>query len=142
MSYALTLGSLHVVSDTAEELDAPCSCTEAHEQCRPSFVFSVAGQVGFRTALKHLAICSKTSCRTLRSRVFTTMQSKIRWLMKEESLLGCIHVQPAIYGSKRVIMAKKDFPAIATHLARCPKESCAQLRRAVLLDIRDELRPN
>ena len=142
MSYALTLGSLHVVADTAEELDETCSCTEAQEQCRPSFVFSVAGQIGFRTALRHLATCPKTSCRTLRSRVFTTMQSKVRWLMKEESLLGCIHIQPVLYGGKRVIMARKDFAAIAQHLARCPKESCAQLRRAVLLDIRDELRPN
>jgi hypothetical protein len=142
MSYALTLGALHVISDTAEELDAPCNCAEAQEQCRPSFVFSVAGQVGFRTALKHLANCSKMDCRTLRSRVFDTMQGKMRWLMKEESLLGCIHIQPALYGERRVVMAKKDFPTIAQHLARCPKETCAQLRRAVLLDIRDELRPN
>ena len=142
MSYTLTLGSLHVLTEEAESVQKECSCDEARLGCTPSFVFSVAGQVGFRTALHHLSTCQKMTCKSLRASVFTVTQKKLRWLMKEESMLGCIHVQPALYGAKKVLIDKKGFPIIAEHLSRCPKESCAQLRRSVLLDIRDALRPS
>ncbi len=142
MSYALTLRSLHVLSDTAEKIEEKLTCHGAREGCMPSFVFSIEGQIGFRSALQHLATCQKMSCRILRSSVFKAMQDKMRWLMKEECLLGCVHIQPSLYGSRRLLMDKKGFGAIARHLANCPKESCAQLRRAVLLDIRDDLRPS
>jgi len=68
------------------------------------------------------------------------MTDKLEWLLTQERLLGCIHVQPALYGSKHVAMQRKDFPVIAQHLARCPKESCAQLRRALLLTVRENIR--
>jgi len=69
------------------------------------------------------------------------MKSKVTWLFKEECLLGCVHVQPMLYGAKKAHIQRKDLNTIAHHLGRCPKESCAQLRRALLLTIRDDLRP-
>lgn len=59
--------------------------------------------------------------------------------MAEEALLGCVRVQPALYGRRRVVLQPRDFPALAYHLAHCPRESCAQLRRALLLTVRQEL---
>jgi len=70
------------------------------------------------------------------------MALKLRWLLAQECLLGCVHIQPSLYGKERVIMQRRDFPLIARHLAFCPKESCAQLRRALLLKVRDEVRPS
>ena len=142
MSYTLTIGSLHVLTGDPFQVDEEYDCHGAREACMPSFVFSVEGQVGFRAALEHLATCNKQDCRTLRARVLDAMKIKLDWLLKEQSLLGCIHVQPALYGSRRIILRRSEFPILARHLARCPKESCAQLRRAVMLNIRDELRPN
>jgi hypothetical protein len=60
--------------------------------------------------------------------------------MREGSLLGCIQIQPVLYGVSRVILRRKDFSILAHHLANCPKESCAQLRRALLLTIREQVR--
>lgn len=142
MSYALSLGSLQIVTDDLVSEKVECTCRRAKELCTPSFVFSVEGQVGFRCALEHLADCNRLECRQLRAHIITSMIGKLEWLMKEECLLGCVHVQPLLYGSKKVIMRRKDFPIIGHHLATCPKESCAQLRRSMLLRIRDELRPN
>ena len=56
MSYALTLGQIHILSEEAENsLTEECGCDDARSGCRPAYVFSVAGQVQFRTALKHLS---------------------------------------------------------------------------------------
>jgi len=140
MGYALTLGRVHVLAGMEGEVRHACSCDEARAGCRPAFVFSVPGQVRFRTALHHLTGCRKQSCRHLKSRVFAGMVDKLGWLLEEESLLGCVHIQPALYGAKSVSMRRRDFPAISRHLARCPKESCAQLRRALLLSVREEVR--
>ena len=143
MSYALTLDPFLSLADApVAHYNDSCTCTDARALCAPSFVFSIEGQVGFRSALRHLATCQKRDCRTLRGRVITSMNSKLGWLIHEECLLGCVHIQPALYGTKRVVMKRTDFPIIAAHLAKCPKESCAQLRRSVLLRIRDELRPS
>ena len=143
MSYALTLDPFLSLADAPiPHWHDSCTCTDARALCAPSFVFSVEGQVGFRSALRHLASCQKRDCRHLRSHIITSMNSKLNWLISEECLLGCVHIQPALYGSKRVTMRRADFPSIAIHLAKCPKESCAQLRRSVLLRIRDELRPS
>lgn len=143
MNYALTFESFSsLVNAPVKTHDAECECAEARALCAPSFVFSIEGQIGFRSALRHLATCQKRDCRGLRARVITSMNGKLGWLMNEECLLGCVHIQPALYGTKRVVMKRTDFPAIAGHLAKCPKESCAQLRRSILLRIRDELRPS
>lgn len=141
MSYTLTFGPLHILSSTPGQVREDCSCHEAKNWCAPSFVFSVHGQVHFRSALNHLATCQKRECRSLRSRVIKGMKDKMEWLMTEGCILGCVFIQPTLYGSKRITMKHNEFPVVARHLARCPKESCAQLRRAVLLTIRDELRP-
>lgn len=141
MAYTLTIGSLYVVTNGPLPVNEACSCEEARHGCTPSYVFSVSGQVGFRTALNHIAACSTQDCRGLRARVLDGMHEKLKWLMNEQTLLGCIHVQPTLYGAKRLTFARRDFPAVAHHLAHCPKESCAQLRRSVLLTIRNKLRP-
>lgn len=142
MSYALSLGSLHVIADGFTPSSDYCDCKQARDWCAPSFVFSVSGQVGFRTALRHVSSCRRGSCRALRGFVIQGMSKKLAWLMAEECLLGCVHIQPSLYGSRHVTMRRRDFPIIAAHLAKCPKESCAQLRRAILLNIRDALRPH
>lgn len=144
MAYSLTVGPVSVVGAgfAAEHTDEDCSCRQARERCMPSFVFSVPGQVHFRTALRHLATCNTRECQQVKGMVFDAMQQKLRWLFQEECLLGCVIVQPALYGARRVHIHKRDFTSIAGHLARCPKETCAQLRRALLLNIRDTLRPS
>lgn len=141
MSYALTIGSVHVLTDMAEKTEVQCDCHGARDFCMPSFVFSVEGQIGFRTALQHLAMCRARDCHKLKNDVFASMKSKVIWLLKEECLLGCVHVQPMLYGAKKTHIQRKDLNSITHHLGRCPKESCAQLRRALLLTIRDDLRP-
>jgi len=140
MSYALTIGSEHVLTDSAGNKTEECDCHTARELCAPSFVFSVEGQIGFRTALEHLSTCRTRACSTLKGKLHISMREKLNWLYKEGCLLGCVHIQPVIYGARKATLQKKDFSAIAHHLSRCPKESCAQLRRAVLLTIRDDLR--
>jgi len=142
MSLALTLSHLHVLAGSPVRVRVECSCDEARQGCTPAFVFSVPGQVRFRTSLHHLIQCRKLSCRNLRARVFSGMALKLRWLLAQECLLGCVHIQPSLYGKEHIIMQRKDFPLIARHLAFCPKESCAQLRRALLLKVRDEVRPS
>ena len=141
MGYTLTLDPFLSLADAPTSPTDACTCSDARALCAPSFVFSIEGQIGFRAALRHLASCQKRECRALRSRVITSMSHKLGWLIHEECLLGCVHIQPALYGRKRMVMKRTDFPSIAAHLAKCPKESCAQLRRSVLLRIRDELRP-
>ncbi|MBI4022221.1 MAG: hypothetical protein HY372_02595 [Candidatus Andersenbacteria bacterium] len=140
MSYALTLGEVYVVNNGPISVRRFCSCDEARRGCTPAFVFSVPGQVRFRTALHHLIVCQRQRCRRLRARVIDSMTMKLGWLLTEESLLGCVHIQPLLYGQERIIMQRRDFPTVAKHLARCPRESCAQLRRALLLKVRDTVR--
>jgi hypothetical protein len=140
MSYALSISSLNILTDSADQKTEECGCDVARDLCAPSFVFSIEGQVGFRTALEHLSSCRTRECGGLKVKLHDSMKNKLNWLFKEECLLGCVHVQPLLYGSRKASMQKKDFSAIAHHLSRCPKESCAQLRRSVLLTIRDDLR--
>lgn len=140
MSYALTLGGIHVLNSGPVSVRRFCSCDEARRGCVPAFVFSVPGQVRFRTALYHLIVCQRQACRRLRARVVDSMTNKLGWLLAEESLLGCVHIQPLLYGEERIVMQRRDFPAVARHLAYCPRESCAQLRRALLLKVRDSVR--
>lgn len=143
MSYTLALEPLSPLLDSPQTPKSEaCDCASARVLCAPSFVFSIEGQVGFRSALRHLAGCQKRDCRVLRGRVMGSMRSKLSWLMHEECLLGCVHIQPTLYGTKRILLKPAEFPGIATHLSKCPKESCAQLRRSILLRIRDELRPS
>lgn len=139
MALAVTLGRLHVLSGGPVLDKEECSCQDARRGCAPSFVFSVTGQLNFREALHHLTDCRSMSCRSLKAHVYRSMLGKLRWLMKEEFLLGCVHVQPTLYGSSRVRLERKDFSILAQHLYRCPKESCAQLRRSLLLTIRDDM---
>lgn len=140
MSYTLSIGQLHILGSDTEGVKEECSCQEARYGCAPPFVYSIPGQVGFRTALHHLIQCRRRSCRDLRSRVLKGMNDKLAWLMDEDSLLGCVHIQPTLYGAQRLIMRRRDFSAVAHHLASCPRESCAQLRRALLLTIRENIR--
>jgi hypothetical protein len=139
MAYALSIGSL-LVTNGPTHVKEECTCQEARHGCTPAFVFSVPGQIGFRSALNHLTDCRRSECRSLRANVLDGMLDKLRWLMNENKLLGCVHIQAELYGSRKVTLQRNAFPAIAHHLARCPKDSCAQLRRAVLLTIRDSIR--
>ena len=140
MGYALSIGSITVFESDPIDLNIDCCCDEAQAGCTPSFVYSIPGQVDFRSSLHHLIKCNKRNCSHLRVSVFKGMRNKLRWLMDEHSLLGCIHVQPLLYGARGVSFKRKDFPQVSKHLAHCPKESCAQLRRALLLTIREEIR--
>jgi hypothetical protein len=141
MSYVLTVGPLHVLSEGAlREHEEKVTCHEARRSCSPSFVFSVGGQINFRSALKHVASCGESDCVALRRSLLKSSLHKLSWLMEEECLLGCVQIQPLLYGESKVKISRDDFPAIARHLAVCPKESCAQLRRSLLLTIRNEIR--
>jgi hypothetical protein len=82
-------------------------------------------------------------CSSLRKKVRLGMQKKLRWLFQQEALLGCIFVQPMLYRMAAVVDLdkKENFVAVAKHLSRCPQESCARLRRSLLLSIRDHVSP-
>ncbi len=141
MSYAITVGHLHFLPLDVTTVQTDCSCEDARHGCSPTYVFSIVGQISFRTALNHLAMCQKKECRSLRVRVMKGIRAKLDWLFNEESLLGCVLVQPYLFGAKRPIMKREHFPWVANHLASCPKETCAQLRRALLLTVREHVRP-
>ncbi len=119
------------------------TCREAYRGCMPSFVFSIAGQVGFRAALDHLLACRKRDCSSLRKKVREGMHLKLQWLFTEDALLGCVHIQPFLYRTNKIVNLKlpQNFATIAYHLAHCPHESCARLRRALLLRVRDNVSP-
>lgn len=131
-------------SDAFDDNQTEYTCQDTFKACMPSFVFSVAGQVKFRGALDHLLACNKQCCAGLRKKVKDGMHAKISWLFNEDVLLGCLHVQPFIYGSKRPvdIRVARKFVPVAAHLSQCPHDSCARLRRAVLLTVRDLVSPN
>jgi hypothetical protein len=118
-----------------------CTCQEARKLCAPPFVFSISGQVGFRHALLHLLRCSTPLCKKLCADTFCAMKEKMQWLFAENALLGCVVIQPSIYGARRVIFSKQNFKAVAHHLAHCPRESCAKLRRSMMLSIRTHVNP-
>ncbi len=143
MSYSIAIGPLQLVTENTFEV-RPFSCQQAYKGCMPSFVFSIAGQVGFRSALDHLLICNTRHCATLRRKVKEGMQHKLGWLFDEEALLGCVHIQPFLYQETRAsnMLEQRNFKVAANHLARCPNEACARLRRSLLLSIRDNVSPN
>lgn len=141
MSYLLAIEtppSPSLLNDPLEDH----ACHQARRACMPPFVFSVSGQVEFRRALYHMTSCQRRSCQSLRRKVLDGMTKKLHWLFGETVLLGCVHVQPYLFGARRVALDKHNFSAAADHLAHCPKESCAQLRRAIMLTIRDKVSPN
>ena len=72
------------------------------------------------------------------------MQDKLNWLFREQVLLGCVQLQPFLYKAKSVanLSQRDQFISITHHLSQCPQESCAKLRRAMLLTVRDSVSPN
>lgn len=142
MSYTIAIESVSVVGQEASS--GGFTCREAHKSCMPAFVFSVAGQVGFRNALEHLVDCRKKECQGLRKKVRESMHAKIKWLFAENALLGCMECQSFLYGSRQPMNLgeNKNFVLTAHHLAKCSHDSCARLRRSVLLTIRDSVSPS
>jgi len=141
MTYHLAISRVHVWGDGIVRPKNMCDCKEARGGCRPAFVFSALGQIGWRQSLNHLKKCNKRCCQSLRKEVWEGMHEKLSWLMEEDKLLGCVQIQPLLYGAKRVTCQRRDFSLLAHHLAHCPKDSCAQLRRALLLTVRDQIGP-
>lgn len=142
MSY--TIATLPVDALTQEATSQEFTCGEAQKACMPAFVFSVAGQVGFRHALEHLVDCKKKDCASLRKKVRESMHDKLKWLFSEHVLLGCMECQSFLYGVRQPLNLNehKHFAVTATHLSRCPHEGCARLRRSVLLTVRDSVSPS
>lgn len=136
------LGYAVASEETAQHSQKDCDCAEARRGCMPTFVFSVEGQVSFRSALAHLVTCRKSDCSKLRRLVITGMREKLETLFSEEALIGCVHVQPHVYGARRVRLTKNNFSAVCQHLANCPREACARLRRSLMLSVRDMVSPN
>lgn len=144
MPYSITVGVAQIVPPEAFYRPFECTCAEAQHACMPSFVFSVPGQINFRRALVHLLTCPKRACASLRKKVRAGMSKKLHWLFQQEALLGCITVQPFLYRTNSVLNLddKKNFTFVTKHLAHCPHESCARLRRALLLTVRSTVSPN
>lgn len=142
MASVFGLGYLAAQSEVSLEHREACDCANARRACMPTFVFSVEGQVAFRGALDHLTHCRKTECLKLRRLVLQGMRGKLDRLFRESALLGCVHVQATVYGARRIRLTKDNFTTVCQHLAQCPKEACAKLRRSLLLSIRDLVSPN
>lgn len=142
MPYSIAIGSIQVIPEAAKS-ERAITCNEARKGCTPSFVFSINGQVGFRHALEHMTTCKKRECASLRKKVRESMHKKLQWLFQEEALLGCVQLQPFLYREKRSVNMKEksNFSVVANHLAHCPQEGCARLRRSFLLTIRDRVSP-
>jgi|GEM_PF-6140193 hypothetical protein len=143
MVYRLAISEVNVWGDSSSSIntDDINNCKQAKGGCRPAFVFSVPGQIAFRHSLSHLKECNKKCCQSLRKEVFVGMHAKLGWLMAEGRLLGCIQIQPVLYGASKVTLKKKDFSVVAHHLANCHQESCAQLRRSLMLTVRNQVGP-
>lgn len=142
MASVFGLGYLTAQSEVSLEKAEACDCATARRACMPTFVFSVEGQIAFRTALEHIVQCRKSECIKLRRLVLRGMRTKLDRLFQESALLGCVHVQPTVYGARQVRLSKDNFTAVCQHLASCPKEACAKLRRSLMLSIRDMVSPN
>jgi len=142
MPSVIGLGYADIQSQVAQQSQNECDCTDARRGCMPTFVFSVEGQVSFRSALDHLVHCRKTECVKLRRLVLKGMRNKLQNLFTDTVFIGCIHVQPHIYGARRMRLSKDNFSAVCQHLANCPQEACARLRRSLLLAVRDVVSPN
>lgn len=144
MAYSLSIGLAQVAPFNQYTREEVCTCHQAQKACMPAFVFSIPGQVNFRTALDHLLHCNSRICSSLRKKVRYGMQRKLQWLFQEEALLGCIYVQPLLYHMRKVVNLgkKENFLVVSKHLSRCPQESCSRLRRSILLTVRDAVSPN
>ncbi len=142
MSYTIAIEPVGGITQEAS-LDG-FTCNAAQKACMPAFVFSVAGQTGFRRALEHLVECRKKDCVSLRKKVRESMHDKIKWLFSEQVLLGCIECQTSLYGTRSPMNLNdnKNFASIALHLSSCAHEGCAKLRRSVLLTVRDSVSPS
>ncbi len=142
MSHTIAIESVGGI--TQEAASEEFTCNAAQKACMPAFVFSVAGQVGFRKALEHLVECRKKDCVSLRKKVRESMHEKIKWLFSEQVLLGCMECQAFLYGSRTPLNLNdnKHFSSVALHLSSCGHEGCAKLRRAVLLTVRDSVSPS
>ncbi len=142
MSYTIAIEEATVL--TPNTLAQEFGCSEAQKACMPAFVFSIAGQVGFRHALDHLVDCKKKDCISLRKKVRESMHDKLKWLFSERVLLGCVECQSFLYGVRQPLNlhGNKHFTVVAIHLSRCPHEGCARLRRSVLLTVRDSVSPS
>jgi len=132
MPYRVTIGPFELLPAVAKPSTPTCTCREAKKGCRPMYVFSVSGQVRFRTTLHHLLTCPNSGCQKLFRHVVRGAQKKLKWLEQQEAELGCAHAQ-------RIM---DDIPRLAHHLASCPLETCSQLRRALLLTIRETVPQN
>lgn len=143
MSTSVAFSRFITIPDAAVDKISEVTCHDVQKACMPSFVFSVSGQTKFRAALDHLLTCQKRECSILRRKVKDGMRDKLQWLFQEDVLLGCVHVQPFLYGSSHVrdVRQQRHFMPVAEHLAMCPHESCARLRRSLLLKVRDFVSP-
>jgi hypothetical protein len=142
MSYTVAIES---VSKVGQETSPDAfTCAETQKACMPAFVFSIAGQIGFKRALEHLVDCRKKECVSLRKKVRESMNEKIKWLFAEHVLLGCMECQSFLYGVRNPLNLNdnKNFSATALHLSACTHEGCAKLRRSVLLTVRDSVSPS
>lgn len=142
MSYTIAIEPIEAVGVVASP--EGFSCNEAQKACMPAFVFSVAGQKGFRKALEHLVDCRVKDCSSLRKKVRESMHEKVKWLFSEHALLGCMECQSFLYGPRTPLnlQENKNFSITALHLSSCQHEGCAKLRRSVLLTIRDSVSPS
>ncbi|MEK7499017.1 MAG: hypothetical protein AAB649_00230 [Patescibacteria group bacterium] len=142
MSYTIAIESTEALDQVI--IPEGFTCNEAQKACMPAFVFSIAGQVGFRKALEHLVDCRKKDCSSLRKKVRESMYEKVKWLFSEHALLGCMECQSFLYGAKSPLKLNegKNFATTALHLSECSHEGCARLRRSVLLTIRDSVSPS
>jgi hypothetical protein len=140
MGLVLALGTVNILAPGAMKTREVCSCEQSERWLTPAFVFSVPGQIRFKQALYHLLTCEHKKCHGIKYQAYKSIRQKLAWLMEEEAYLGCLHIQPLLYGAQRVVLRKKEYDGAARHLVNCPKDRCAQLRRALLLSIRRDRR--
>ncbi len=142
MSHTIAVESIEAIGQVSSPEEF--TCNEAQKACMPAFVFSIAGQTGFRRALEHLVDCRKKDCSSLRKKVRESMHEKVKWLFSEHALLGCMECQSFLYGARSPLKLNesKHFSVVALHLSGCSHEGCAKLRRSVLLTIRDSVSPS
>lgn len=114
-------------------------CHGVRRYCSPEIVYSAEAQENFRDALRHFASCLRAVCTVVQEKVSEVTQKKLLRMWERGTRLGCPLVTGELYGKDAVTFSLERFRPVATHLADCADPSCAKLRRALLLTIRDSL---
>lgn len=111
-------------------------CSSFRDACCPKIVFEQSAQAAFRKSLEHFGECMLPVCVAFQNYIHLVMLYKLRTMKLRGTVLGCESVKVFLYLNEDLYFPSSFFKSVALHLALCTDPSCAQLVRALLLEIR------